>query len=278
MTERTEEAEGQSSYPQTGTASYAFVHAGRSGSQAAFLFPHLQPGMSLLDCGCGPGTITADLARLVAPGEVVGIDVEAARIEQAREHAGQEGVANVRFEVANVYELPFPDNSFDAAFENTLFQHLKDPVTAAKEVLRVLKPGGVFGAKDQSSNGNLCAGMDPEMIAAIDTLYTRWNTHRGADFTTGYRLRSILHDAGFERTQLNAGYGSAGTPDAMKYVSEVHSKLYNDDQLKATAIELGWADEAFFARMKQAVADWGENPGSFWAVARCEALGWKPEA
>src|SRR6188472_2086916 len=47
-------------------------------NSAAYLLPHLQPGMDLLDVGCGPGTITLDLARLVAPGHVVGVDAAGA--------------------------------------------------------------------------------------------------------------------------------------------------------------------------------------------------------
>lgn len=73
---------------------------------AGFFLPYLQPGMRLLDCGCGPGTITIGLAAAVAPGEVVGIDLEAAQINLAQTQAAQANVTNARFEVANVYELP----------------------------------------------------------------------------------------------------------------------------------------------------------------------------
>lgn len=56
-------------------------------NSAAFLLPHLAAGMSLLDVGCGPGTITADLAALVAPGRVVGIDRAVDVLTQARAYA-----------------------------------------------------------------------------------------------------------------------------------------------------------------------------------------------
>ena len=51
--------------------------------QAAFFLPYLRPGMSLLDCGCGPGTITIGLSHAVAPGQVVGIDIEPNLVEHA---------------------------------------------------------------------------------------------------------------------------------------------------------------------------------------------------
>ena len=53
-------------------------------SQAAFFLPHLRPGMSLVDCGCGPGTITVNLAEIVVPDQVVGIDIDAGAIESAQ--------------------------------------------------------------------------------------------------------------------------------------------------------------------------------------------------
>ena len=81
--------------------------------EAAFLLPHLRPGMTLLDCGCGHGTITTGLAEVVAPGRVVGIDLDEERIVAARKHAAERGVNNVDFQTANASQLPFPDEFFD---------------------------------------------------------------------------------------------------------------------------------------------------------------------
>src|SRR5438876_5325668 len=101
---------------KTTTESYSFRDskaiaqgfAQRRATQCAgFLLPHLQAGMRLLDCGCGPGSITLDLAAVVAPGEVVGIDLDPVSIELARQQAAESQLTQVRFEVANVYELPF---------------------------------------------------------------------------------------------------------------------------------------------------------------------------
>ena len=64
------------------------AHARRTAQvNAAFLLPHLKPGMRLLDCGCGPGSITVGLAQAVAPAETVGIDASPDAIEAARAHA-----------------------------------------------------------------------------------------------------------------------------------------------------------------------------------------------
>ena len=77
-------------------------HVERSASpQADFFMPHLESGMSLLDCGCGPGTITLGLADVISLGQAVGIDIESTMVEQATRFARDRQVTNVRFEVAN---------------------------------------------------------------------------------------------------------------------------------------------------------------------------------
>src|SRR6059058_3836679 len=89
------------------------AHARRTASHnAAFFLPYLKPGMTLLDIGCGPGSITLGLAEAVAPAETIGIDASADAIEEAAALAASRGCTNVRFEVADVYALPFEDATF----------------------------------------------------------------------------------------------------------------------------------------------------------------------
>ena len=90
---------------------------------ARFFLPYLRPGMNLVDCGCGTGSITVGLAEAIAPGEVTGIEISASDVDLARERAKQGGHTNLRFEVADVYELPLPDESVDAAFFHAILGH-----------------------------------------------------------------------------------------------------------------------------------------------------------
>ena len=107
-------------------------------NSGAYLLPHLRPGQRLLDVGCGPGTITADLALLVAPGDVTGVDAAADVVAQAQEHARGLGVENLHFEVADLFDLGYPDASFDVIHLHQVLQHLGDPVAALVELRRVL--------------------------------------------------------------------------------------------------------------------------------------------
>src|SRR5258708_39035050 len=99
-----------------GTAATAIMADRTAQSHAAFLLPHLKSQMSLLDCGCGPGTITLGFAELVAPGQVVGTEIEDTHVALARENATKRKVPNARFEAADLYGLPFADATFDAVF------------------------------------------------------------------------------------------------------------------------------------------------------------------
>jgi SAM-dependent methyltransferase len=155
--------------------------------------------MRLIDCGCGPGSITIDIARIVAPGEVVGIDRRQASLSDARTFARERGVANVAFEVANVYQLPFPDRSFDAAFACALLQHLAAPLAALKEIRRVLKPGGVIGIVDGSSTITFRYPRN-RLLEAWDrlrALQRAYNTGRPAEPLLRRRLSGLL-SPGFE--------------------------------------------------------------------------------
>ncbi len=159
-------------------------------THAAFFTPHLRSGMRLLDCGCGPGSITLDLAQLVAPGGVVGVDLAENQLEQARAAAAEHGVTNARFESANAYALPFPDDSFDAVFSHAVVEHLREPRAALQEMRRVLKPGGVLGLRDADRAGEIFWPPDPTLLKFHD-VWSRLGQHNGGDPFFGRRLRSL---------------------------------------------------------------------------------------
>jgi ubiquinone/menaquinone biosynthesis C-methylase UbiE len=105
------------------------------------------PGRRLLDVGCGLGNDAAALAALVATGgAVVGVDGSQAMIDAARQRHG--GVEGLSFDVASAADLPFDDASFDACRIDRVLQHIADPAPVVREMVRVLRPGGVLVAYD----------------------------------------------------------------------------------------------------------------------------------
>ncbi|QDZ22591.1 methyltransferase [Chloropicon primus] len=132
-------------------ASVVSQHAGRTAqNSAAFLLPRLRDGLTVLDVGCGPGTISVGLAQSVGPrGKLVAVDAAEAAVSLAKEAARKSAVGNMEVRVASAYDLPYGDDTFDVAFAHQTLQHLSDPVEALRELKRVVKtPGGIVAARD----------------------------------------------------------------------------------------------------------------------------------
>ena len=240
----------------------------------AFFLPHLRPGMSLLDCGCGPGTNTVALAEAVAPGPVVGIDLNESQIELARAYAARRGVANVRFEAGNVDVLPFPDASLDAVFVHAVLQHLKDPAKALEEISRVLKPGGLVGVRDSAEESGILAPHDP-IVEQFVHLYYRFWQHSGGDPFLGRHHRRLLREAGFTRIVATASAGCCGDAEATQRFGETLARLALEPHVADRIIALGWADRQTLEKMAAALRAWGTHPDAFQANVCCEAAGWK---
>lgn len=231
--------------------------------------------MRVLDCGCGPGSITVGLAQAVAPGEAVGVDVEPSQIALARTHAAERGMANVRFETGNVYALPFPDATFDAAFGHTIVMQFRDPVKALAEVYRVVKPGGVVGFREPDFDGNLCEPPEAAWQQFWE-LFARVLQHNGGNARVGKRLGGLLRLAGFSRIALSPAYFMiVGTPEQRRVMSELTARFCEEVTFIEQARELGWADQGARGRLSAALRAEGARPDGFFAVALCEVVGWK---
>lgn len=184
------------------TAQEAYVGTRRARDWVPFFLPHLRPGMRLLDCGCGVGSITRDLAELVAPGEVVGIDLDGGQLDGARAEAARGGLTNVRFEVASIYDLPFPAGSFDAVLAHTLIFHLSEPLRAIRTLRRMLAPGGVACVSDDDWGTAVSSPAGGAWERALAVL-TRVVEHNGAS-----PLLFAAPAWALPRSRLHAGRGA----------------------------------------------------------------------
>jgi SAM-dependent methyltransferase len=252
----------------------ATMTARTAAHEAAFFRSHLRPGMRLLDVGCGPGAITLGLAAAVAPGEVVGIDLRAAAVEQARATAGQRGIANVRFEVGSAYDLPFPDASFDAAFAHVVLMHLREPARALAEMRRVLRPGGVVGVRDVDLGAWLVYPLTP-LLEQYLSMRDRVRRHNGGDIFFGRTHRRMLLDAGFARTEAGATMDCAGTLEGTRHAGAFHRVLL--PSMAQTALQEGWVDRATVDAMAVEIDAWAERPDAFSVQTTCHAVGWAGE-
>jgi SAM-dependent methyltransferase len=239
---------------------------------AAFLIPYLRPGMRVLDCGCGPGSISADLATLVAPGEVIGIDIEPGQLEVARALAGDRGVDNVTFQLGDIYDLPFLEASFDAVFAHTVVEHLAEPRVAFAAVRRVLKPSGIFGVRDPDYS---TWRMEPATATVRDVAecVRRVQQINGGSPYYAPRQRKLLLEAGFARSEAGATAMYAVRPDEIALMPLLLEEQMTQASFIDAASRSGFDTSALKQLLKEVTA-WSERPDAFWALMMCHAVGW----
>lgn len=252
-------------------ASVVGQHARRTAEvEAAFLLHHLRPGMRLLDVGCGPGTITAGLARAVAPGETIGIDVVPDVLDQARE--ANAGVPNLRFEEGSVYALAYPDAAFDVCFAHQVLQHLTRPVDAAREMRRTLKPGGLVAVRDADYATMTAFPHTPE-IEHWRALYHAVAKRNGAEADAGRRLPGWLEDAGFRDVTVSATTVLFHERSAVENWGLSWAERVTHSALATQAVEYALATPADLEAIAEGWRRWTRTPQAFFFYVNIEAIG-----
>ena len=235
----------------------AFMVRRRLDPNGAFFLPYLQSGISVLDCGCGPGTITRDIAKQVSPGKVTGVDFNADQVAAATREAKSQGIANVEFRQGSAYALPFADDSFDAVFSHALLEHLKEPVKAAIEFRRVLKPGGMLGVCTPDWGGFLLAPPSEKLLLAFEA-YKELQNRNGGDVYCGQKLGMYVEQAGFEGIVMRSRYENY---DPLTVIG---------DFLAVNHEEAGDAKHAATWR------EWGRRPNGMFSQAWVSCVAKKP--
>lgn len=188
-------------------------------NSAGYLLPHLRPGQALLDVGCGPGTITADLAERVGPGPVTAIDAAAGILDEARALAAERGITTIVFEQTDALHLPYPDDSFDVVHAHQVLQHVPDPVGVLRELRRVCRPDGVVAARDGDYGGFLWTPTDL-VLDRWQALYRAVARANGGEPDAGRNLATWARQAGFRHVQASVSAWVYVTPDERRWWGE----------------------------------------------------------
>ena len=181
-------------------------------SHGQFIVPALDGATQILDAGCGPGSITCDVAEHCPQAEVLGIDFAESQVEAAREQANARSLQNVSFKQASGYELPFADGCFDVVYSHALLEHLSEPGKVIAEFHRVLKPGGKLAVCSPDWAGFLLAPPSAALDSAI-TEYIGVQTANGGDVYVGRKFGSLLLAAGFHSVEMQARYENYESPE-----------------------------------------------------------------
>ncbi|MCC9204034.1 methyltransferase domain-containing protein [Arthrobacter sp. zg-Y769] len=247
------------------------VHALRTARDcAAYLLPELTPGTGILDVGCGPGSITADFAALVAPGPVVGLDSSEDVLVQARELAAGRGLANVSYLAGNVYDLDFPDETFDVVHAHQVLQHLMDPVAALREMRRVTKPGGLVAVRDADFSGMVWHPPTPE-LAEWMRIYQEIARGNSAEPDAGRHLLSWALEAGFTDVTPSSSNWLYATPAERSRHADSWSERVLQSAFAEQAQERGLAERPLLDRLAAGWQEWAAAPDG-WFLVPCGEL------
>ncbi|TFD55155.1 methyltransferase domain-containing protein [Cryobacterium frigoriphilum] len=281
-TDRQQPVSTEQAPPEPSTARGAYLHGHHESvlrshtwrtvaNSAAYLVPELGAGQRVLDVGCGPGTITVDLARRVAPGEVIGIDASADIVRQAEGLAFDEGVHNVRFRVGDVYAIDLPDASVDVVHAHQFMQHLSDPVSAMREIRRVLRPGGVFAARDVDYGGVMVYPALPGLTAwqRVYRQVHRWN---GGEPDAGRHLTAWARAAGFTDVRSSASIWCFATDVEREWWGQSWAVRALESRFAAHAIEADAATLADLHEMAHAWREWAGHPDGWFGMPHGEIL------
>ena len=161
----------------------------------------LQPHWTCLDAGCGGGDVSCDLARLLGENShVVGMDVDAEKLELAQTEARQEGLDNVEFRLHDFSREGGPAD-FDFVYARFVLSHLQHPVEALRQMRKFLKPGALLAAEDTDFRAHFCHPPHPAHETYV-RLFRATARQRGANPDIGAELPGLLREAGFTDIQV----------------------------------------------------------------------------
>ncbi len=240
-------------------------------NSAGYLLPHVQRGMNILDVGCGPGTITVDLARLADPGVVTALEVSAEVLALSRSEAARRDRRNLAFVVGDVLALDFPDDTFDIVHAHQVLQHLGDPVAALAEMRRVCKPGGIVAARD----GDYAAFTWFPEVAELDEwlqLYRTAARANGGEPDAGRRLLAWAHAAGLRDVTATSSTWCFSTPDDRAYWGGMWADRIVNSALARQLVDTGAATSADLQRISAAWRTWAGDEDGWFSVLHGEFL------
>lgn len=236
-------------------------------NSCGYLLPHLRAGMRVLDVGCGPGTITRDLAARVAPGDVLGVDASPDIVQQAR----RDGAEGVHFDVADVYALPYGDGTFDVVHAHQVLQHLTRPVDALREMRRVLAPGGVAAARDSVYGTFRWSPDSPPLEDWLD-LYMAVTRHNEAEPDAGRHLKAWARAAGFEEVTFTSSTWTFADPETCAWWGDLWADRALHSAFADQARQYGLADDARLRRISDGWRAWAAHPDAALIILHGEVL------
>jgi ubiquinone/menaquinone biosynthesis C-methylase UbiE len=251
-------------------------------NSAAYLIPHLNPNLHVLDVGCGPGSITIDLATNYVPqGSVVGLEYSAKPLVHAQSNldaaAAETGksIENVRFVQGDVLDLKaFADDTFDVVHAHQVLQHVPDPVRALAEMRRVVKPDGIIASRESASM--TWYPKLPELETWYNSIYLKVGKDLlGGNPDPGSYIHVWAQKAGFERSSIrcSAGTWCFSSPEERHWWGGIWAeRLLDGDYVDKVVDRGGYCSREELGRIAGAFKTWAESEDGWFTVMHGEMI------
>jgi len=209
-------------------------------------------GDSILELGCGPGWITEKLSQAFPNSRITALDHNPAALDFARARMEPQAGDRIRWITGKAEQTRLPDRSFDIVYARLVFYYLPDPLAAAAEARRLLKPGGRFVVTD-SDDGLF--GLTVPDLPELELLLARVGESKsrsGGDRRRARRLRNILAKAGFDPIDVEAVASDSAELGAARFFplfdpEPLRRLVLSGDITSAEAARLAEARERFLA-------------------------------
>lgn len=236
-------------------------------NSAPHLIAHLEAGQRVLDIGCGPGSITAGIARRVEPGPVLGIDASTTVVADATAEFGSVAA----FEVGDVYALDATDDSFDIVHAHQVLQHLDRPVDALVEMRRVTRPGGVIAVRDADYGAMSWAPANDGMTRWM-ALYQEMTAARGHDANAGRHLLAWAQAAGLTDIEVTSSNWTYADATSRAWWADLWADRVLQSSYRSVATGEGLATDADLQEISTAWKSWAEQPDGFFMCPSVEIV------
>ncbi|RAL60916.1 hypothetical protein DID88_010241 [Monilinia fructigena] len=239
----------------------------RASTCCSYFLPHLNPTSRILDLGCGPGSITTDVALLIPRGSIIGLDAGPTVVDIANAKAKELGLSNCSFQVGDVMKLPFDDEKFDVVYTHQLLIHLPDPVAAIKEMKRVCKVGGFVACRESDMDDAVFYPSAYGLKRSVQVMEAMIR-EKGSEPQAGKLLGRWAREAGFEEERVVESYSHLMQPSWKK-------SLMTGD-IGENALRLGIVKSR--EELEEMIGEWDiweKTEGCWWKTGCGEVVCWK---
>lgn len=201
----------------------------------------LENGMTLLDCGCGPGHLLEKIMGQFPDIHGFGIEVDESLVEVATRNASEKGLSHCSISNQSMLALNFPDNTFDFVISRLVLEHLPNPLPALQQVFRILKEGGKAVFVDNDFDLHLKTWPDCPTLDELYEAYRRARRADGGNPCLGRELPGLLKNAGFNEVDLQVVSAHSGILGDLAFLKAegagIPAQLVKNGYLKSDVLD-----------------------------------------